>query len=127
MTELLSLSSGLTSQSAALVAALCVIIILAFALYRVRRQNNRLTTALENMSAGVCAFDASAKIVFCNRRYIEMYGLSPAVVKPGISIRELLEHRKATGRFAGDPEKYAQELIERNLVQRKPSTSRIET
>jgi PAS domain S-box-containing protein len=127
MPEFLNLVTGPTWQTAVVVAALCVITLLAFALQRLSQQNRRLTTALGNMSAGVCVFDASATIVFCNRRYIEMYGLSPAVVKPGCSIRELLEHRKATGGFVGDPEKYAHELIEKNLVQRKPWTSRIET
>jgi methyl-accepting chemotaxis protein len=114
-------------QAVGLGAAVCVIAVLAGAVYRLRRRNRRLTTALDNMSAGVCVFDASARIVFCNRRYLEMYGLSPAVVKPGTSIRELLAHRKVTGRFAGDPEKYARELIEKNLLQRKPWSSRIET
>jgi methyl-accepting chemotaxis protein len=127
MPEFFSLPTGPTWQTAALITALFVITLLGFALHRLRRQNGRLTTALDNMSAGVCAFDDQARIVFCNRRYLEMYGLSSAVVKPGMSIRELLEHRKATGRFAGDPEKYAQQLIESNLVQRKRWTSRIET
>jgi PAS domain S-box-containing protein len=122
--KLATLSNGLT---VGLAAALGIVFFFLIALQRLRRQNRRLTTALDNMSAGVCVFDEEAKIVFCNRRYLDMYALSPAVVKPGMSIRELLEHRKATGRFAGDPEKYAQQLIESNLVQRKRWTSRIET
>jgi diguanylate cyclase (GGDEF)-like protein len=41
-----------------------------------------------------------------------MYGLSRDVVKPGCSLRELLEHRKATGTFSGDIDKYIAEMVE---------------
>ena len=51
-------------------------------------------------------FDASRRIVFCNRRYIELYDVSPAVVKPGLSFRELLAHRKESGSFFGDVDEY---------------------
>ena len=49
-----------------------------------------LDTVLSNMSQGVLMFDADARLVFCNQRYIEMYGLSPAVVTPGCALRDLL-------------------------------------
>jgi diguanylate cyclase (GGDEF)-like protein len=62
------------------------------------------------MSTGVCTFDSGGRIVVCNRRYIEMYKLSPEVVKPGCTLRELISHRKATGLFTGDVEQYCVEL-----------------
>jgi diguanylate cyclase (GGDEF)-like protein len=71
-----------------------------------------LSTVLDNMSQGVLLFDAEARLVFCNQRYIDMYGLSPDVVVPGCALRELLEHRKAVGAFSGDPEAYMAELRE---------------
>jgi diguanylate cyclase (GGDEF)-like protein len=71
-----------------------------------------LDTVLDNMSQGVLLFDADARLVFCNQRYIEMYGLSPDVVIPGRGLRELLDHRKAVGAFCGDPETYIAELAE---------------
>ena len=47
-------------------------------------QDQRLLhTVLENMSQGVLMFDAEARLVFCNRRYIEMYGLTADSAKPG--------------------------------------------
>jgi PAS fold/Histidine kinase sensor domain len=48
-----------------------------------REVNARLDSAVNNMGQGLLLFDASERIVVCNRRYIEMYGLSPDVVKAG--------------------------------------------
>ena len=71
-----------------------------------------LDTVLNNMSQGVLMFDTDARLVFCNRRYIEMYRLSPEIVVPGCGVRELLSHRKAVGTFCGNPEDYIGELLE---------------
>jgi diguanylate cyclase (GGDEF)-like protein len=79
-----------------------------------------LDTVLDNMSQGVLLFDAEARLVFCNQRYIEMYGLSPDVVVPGCGLRALLDHRKAVGAFCGDPETYVTELAE-DIAQGKAS------
>ena len=75
-------------------------------------QQTLLDTVLNNMSQGVLMFDADARLVFCNRRYMEMYRLSPEVVVSGCGLRELLDHRKAVGAFFGDPEDYVVELLE---------------
>ena len=66
---------------------------------RLRRQNTHLLTALNNMSEGLCMFDASARLILCNERYIEMYGLSADIAKPGCSLRELLDERKRANTF----------------------------
>jgi diguanylate cyclase (GGDEF)-like protein len=58
------------------------------------------------MTQGLLLFDASERLVVCNRRYIEMYGLSPDVIKAGCSFREIIAHRKASGSFSGDANKY---------------------
>ena len=46
-----------------------------------------------------------------NQRYIEMYGLSRDVVKPGCSLLQLLEHRAAIGNLKDDPKRYAAALL----------------
>jgi diguanylate cyclase (GGDEF)-like protein len=71
-----------------------------------------LDTVINNMSQGVLMFDAQARLVFCNQRYIDMYGLSPDMVRPGCTLHELLEHRAAVGAFAGSPQDYIVELLE---------------
>lgn len=55
-------------------------------------QYRRFDAALNNMSQGLCMLDASLRVIVCNRRYIEMYGLSSEIVKPGVSMREIMEH-----------------------------------
>src|SRR5580693_9548157 len=79
-----------------------------------------LDTVINNMSQGVLMFDSEARLVFCNQRYIEMYGLSPEVATPGCALRDLLAHRAAVGAFAGSPEDYIVDLLE-EVAAGKPS------
>jgi diguanylate cyclase (GGDEF)-like protein/PAS domain S-box-containing protein len=75
-------------------------------------QNERFDTALKNMSQGLVMFDSSARLVVFNQRYIEMFGLSPEIVRPGCPLREILYHRVATGGFAADEiEAYMADLL----------------
>jgi diguanylate cyclase (GGDEF)-like protein/PAS domain S-box-containing protein len=69
-----------------------------------------LDTAVSNMSQGFLMFDLHKRILICNRRYIEMYGLSADVVRPGCTFHELVRHRQETGSFRGDIEQYCAEL-----------------
>ena len=83
----------------------------------------QLDLAISNMSQGLVMFDASQRIVFCNRRYLEMYGVSPQIAKPGLHFRDLLQHRKDTGSYFGEVEAYCRS-IETELAEGK-STSLI--
>ena len=78
---------------------------------RLRLEKQRLDTAVNNMTQGLLLFDSSQRLVVCNQRYIEMYGLSAEVVKPGIAFREVIAHRKATGSFAGDVDLYCSRIL----------------
>ena len=77
-----------------------------------RAQNVRFDTAINNMTQGLLLFDPSQQLVVCNQRYIEMYGLSAGIVKPGCSFREIIAHRKATGSFAGDEDEYCTRILQ---------------
>ena len=55
-------------------------------------------------------FDAQSQLLVSNQRYSQMYGLSSTIVKPGCSLRDLLQHRKDTGTFAGDIARYCDRL-----------------
>ncbi len=79
---------------------------------RLRAQNRRLRDAIDNMSQGLSMFDAQTRIVLVNRRYLEMYKLSPDIVKPGCTLRELIQHRKETGLFVDDVDAYCQRIID---------------
>ncbi len=73
-------------------------------------QNMRFDAAVSNMSQALLMFDASQRLVICNKRYLEMYGLSGEIVKPGCTIRELLEHRTQLGSFSDSIDQYLQNL-----------------
>jgi diguanylate cyclase (GGDEF)-like protein len=64
-----------------------------------RAQNLRFDAALNHMSQGLAMFDAEQRLVVCNRLYADLYALTPEQVKPGTTIRQLLEYRHATGVF----------------------------
>jgi diguanylate cyclase len=80
----------------------------------VRERDQRLLTAVNNMSHGVIMFNAAERLVVCNERFIEMYGLSADTVKPGISLQDVIRHRRESGSLDRDPDEYRQEI--RNTV-----------
>jgi methyl-accepting chemotaxis protein len=84
---------------------------------RYRRQTSDLATALNNMSDGLCMFDVQERLILCNQRYIEMYRLDPALTKRGVSLHDLLDQRKRSGTFAGNPERYIADAQRRLKLQ----------
>ena len=78
---------------------------------RLTLEKQRLDKAINNMTQGLLLFDSSRCLVVCNHRYIEMYGLSRAIVKPGASFREIITHRKETGSFAGNVDEYIESTM----------------
>jgi diguanylate cyclase (GGDEF)-like protein len=73
----------------------------------------KVDAALSTMSQGLVMFDSSARLVVCNRRYLKMYSLSPAIVRPGCTLRELLRHRAEIGSSVSDDhELYITELLD---------------
>jgi diguanylate cyclase (GGDEF)-like protein/PAS domain S-box-containing protein len=81
--------------------------------------NHRIDSALNNMLQGLAMFDADMRMVVCNRPYIEMYGLSTEIVKEGVTLREILEHRTQLGVFFGDIDEYLDQ-VSRMLVTGEP-------
>ncbi|MEH2559280.1 diguanylate cyclase (GGDEF)-like protein/PAS domain S-box-containing protein [Bradyrhizobium algeriense] len=111
---------------AATLAAAVIALILFLIIRQITRQNReaqqrleaergRLDTALNNMIQGLVTFDASARLVTFNRRYIDMYNLSTEVVKPGCHFRDLMQHRKDCGSFAGDVDEFCSTIM-RNIA-----------
>jgi diguanylate cyclase (GGDEF)-like protein len=78
-------------------------------------ERQRLDIAVNNIPQGLLMYDANQRLVVCNRRYIEMYGLSPDVAKPGCSFHDLVVHRKRTGSFVGNVEEYCASIL-RNVA-----------
>ena len=84
---------------------------------RLEHDNELLRETLDNMTQGVVMFGANATLVVSNDRYIEMYGLSKDVIKPGCTLRQLLEHRRDVGLLTGDIGKYHDDILDQ--VRRK--------
>ena len=73
---------------------------------------DHVAIALNNMSQGLCMYDGSERLIISNQRYIDMYGLSTDVVKPGCTFLETLRHRVALGNLPGNAEQYRTDLLE---------------
>ncbi|MEH2481718.1 diguanylate cyclase (GGDEF)-like protein [Nitrobacteraceae bacterium AZCC 2146] len=59
------------------------------------RTNMQFDAALSNMSQGLSLFDAEQRVILSNARYAEIYRLSAEQVKPGTTLRQLIEYRRA--------------------------------
>jgi PAS domain S-box-containing protein len=99
-----------------LVAIVALVAVAIGVFWRRRRIDGRgngplLSMVLNNMTQGVVLFDAHERVLVCNDRYVEMYGLSAGVVKPGCTLMQLIENRIATGSLNIDPEKYRAEIM----------------
>jgi diguanylate cyclase (GGDEF)-like protein/PAS domain S-box-containing protein len=123
--------------AAAVLSALVIAFVLFLIIRQVTRQNQesrqrlglqkqQLDTALNNMTQGLVLYDASARIILCNRRYIDMYGLSTDIVKPGCHFRDLIQHRQDTGSYDGDVDEFCSTIM-RNVAQGKVTHMNMES
>ncbi len=121
----------------AILSAAAISLIIYLIIRRINRQNReaqqhleaeRLTldTALNNMTHGLIFYNASGRMVTCNRRYIDMYNLSADVVKEGCHFRDVMQHRKERGSFEGDVDKFCA-LVMNAVAQGKPSKRILES
>ena len=61
---------------------------------------------LDSLSLGVCLFDDQQRLILCNQRWVEMYRLTPAQTRPGVSLREIVEARVVAGTCPTDADAY---------------------
>ena len=83
----------------------------AAAQYKLSEKSQQLDTAINNMTQGLLLFDASGRLVICNQQYIDMFGVSPDIVKPGCHLRDLILHRQEQGTFVGDVDAYCARFL----------------
>jgi diguanylate cyclase (GGDEF)-like protein len=57
--------------------------------------------ALNNMSHGLCLFDADLRVILFNDRFIEMFGFSREVARPGVTLLDLLNDSVRQGNYPG--------------------------
>jgi len=113
---LAALKSAPAAVTAALVCALFALagfgIAALIALAHERWRSLIARVALNNMSQGLCMFDRAARLVLCNKRYIEMHHLRREELRRGMPLRELLILRAARGTFSGDVDRYTAHCLQ---------------
>ena len=70
-----------------------------------------LAMVLNNMTQGLVLFDANERLIVVNDRYIDMYGLSPEIVRSGCMLMDVIKNRISTGSLDLDPENYRTEIL----------------
>jgi methyl-accepting chemotaxis protein/PAS domain-containing protein len=84
---------------------------LAVAYRRMSTRYRQVVTAYDNMTQGLVMFDAAERLVVHNKRYLELYDLSPEIVRPGTTLVDLLKYRAARANLASDPQTYRTNLL----------------
>src|SRR4029078_159622 len=73
-----------------------------------KQLNRRIDIALNNMTHGLCMFDAEQKLIVCNKTYVQMYALTPELSKPGTLLQGIENYRASIGNGAiANPEQMA--------------------
>ncbi len=96
------------------------------ALRRVKRLQARrsafVSSALNNLSHGVVMTDPSQRIVFCNDRYLDIYGLKRADISRQMAAADLLAlQRQRSGSDCGADDYYAQAARPEGLITKLPN------
>jgi diguanylate cyclase (GGDEF)-like protein/PAS domain S-box-containing protein len=112
--EPFALSETMLAMTVAAVtcAVLCVGMIGAAMDRRLARQSVLLDSALNNMSQGLMMFDAQSRLILCNQRYLDLYRLPKGSVRPGMTLREIIQLRVDAGTFPGDADRYCAEALD---------------
>jgi diguanylate cyclase (GGDEF)-like protein len=87
-----------------------------------RKTNARFDAALANMPTGLSMFDADGRLMVWNEHYIELYSMSPDIVRRGANIYDIIAHRKQTGGLDMDARAYVNEF-RNGLIRDGSSTS----
>jgi diguanylate cyclase (GGDEF)-like protein len=59
--------------------------------------NMKLDLALENIPQGLAMLDQSERVIVSNRRYAELYDILPALIRPGMTLAEVIQLRITHG------------------------------
>jgi diguanylate cyclase (GGDEF)-like protein len=81
--------------------------------WSLRETNLLLDAALENMSQGLCLYDAQNRLEVYNRRFLEIFRLLPEQVSTGISYKDVLEICLPINNLSG---KSADDLFEEHIA-----------
>ena len=80
-----------------------------------RRAALRLEDAVNGLPDGFVLFDASDRLVMCNHRYRQLFGLSAAQLVPGARFEDIVRHGLAQGQYpeaSADPDAWLAALLQ---------------
>jgi methyl-accepting chemotaxis protein len=91
-------------------------------------QNERFNAALNNMTQGLCMFDAARRLVVWNERYARMYALPSELMKVGTPHKTIIEHRVSSGILEGEKTEAAadQKLVALSSHSTERTSSRVD-
>ena len=76
--------------------------------HELKQLNSRIDIALNNMTHGLCMFDADERLIVCNATYVQMYGLSGEETRAGTPLAKIESYRAKIGTSAiASPEQVA--------------------
>lgn len=78
------------------------------------RRSAFVGSALNNLTQGIVMVDARERIVFCNDRYLGMYGLSRSDLYEGMTGRQIIELRSKKGNLPTDIDQYYRDVRQPN-------------
>ena len=85
------------------------------------RRNAFISSAMNNLNQGVVMTDAQRRVIFCNDRYLEIYGLTRSDIWTGMNGLELLALRRKRGVLsASDDEFYDKAASANGLITELP-------
>ncbi|MFT4119498.1 EAL and GGDEF domain-containing protein [Bradyrhizobium sp.] len=85
------------------------------------RRNAFISSAMNNLNQGVVMTDAQRRIMFCNDRYLDIYGLSRSDLWPNMTGNDILELRRQRGALGvTDDEFYEKAASSNGLITELP-------
>src|SRR4051812_33934078 len=86
------------------------------------RRNAFVSSAMKNLNQGVVMTDAQRRIIFCNDRYLDIYGLTRSDLWAGMDGYDILELRRKRGVLGGvsDNEFYEKAASPNGLITELP-------
>ena len=92
----------------------------------IQRLRDNLDDAIESIDSGLVMFDENERLVLCNQKYRDMYGVSAAVARVDVTFEEMLR-----AAYAESPERYQGPLegttAERWIAERMAAFRRVES
>ena len=85
-----------------------------------RQVNERIDAALNNMSHGVCMYDAANRLMVCNAGARRILGLAPDLRLEGLTCFELVELAVSRGGYGRENAEGVKERLRANLAGRVP-------